>query len=436
MRTLLTNALLVSDGRRQEGSLLIEGDTIAGTYRADEPLPSADRTMDLGGALLLPGVIDDHVHFREPGLTHKADTASESRAALAGGVTSVMDMPNVVPQTTTNNLWQARQRMGARECRVNYAYYLGATNDNLEEVKRVDTHRVPGIKLFMGSSTGNMLVDREEAVRNVMRHSPTLVMAHCEDTARISVRMREAERQWGYDPAVEHHPWVRDAEACFLSSSLAAEYARQEGAQLHIAHISTARELSLLGGSVSGEACVGHLLFSQADHARLGSAIKVNPAIKTEADRKALLHALTDGTITLIGTDHAPHLAAEKQGGARKAASGMPMVQYSLVAMLEMVEEGMLTVERLVQLMCHAPARLFRIHGRGFLREGYKADLAVVERREWTLGKGDILSKCGWSPLEGRTFRHRVRQTFVNGHLAYDRGHIDDHTRGEAMEFR
>ncbi len=435
MKTLLTNALLVSDGSKREGALLIDGNRIAGIYRTGEPLPSADRTMDLRGAMLMPGVVDDHVHFREPGLTHKADTATESRAALAGGVTSVMDMPNTVPQTTTNALWAERQRTGAMECRVNYACYLGATNDNIEEVKRADASRVPGVKLFMGSSTGNMLVDKEEAVRGVLRHSPTLVMAHCEDTGRINARMREAQQRWGDDPPVELHPWVRDAEACRLSSSLAAEWARQEGARLHIAHISTASELALLGGNITGEACVGHLLFCDRDYQRLGTAIKVNPAIKSDADRKALLGALTDGTITLIGTDHAPHLVAEKRGGARRAASGMPMVQYSLVAMLELVEDGCLTAERLVHLMCHAPAELFGIRERGFLREGYKADIVVVERREWTLGKGDILSKCGWSPLEGRTFRHRVRHTFVNGHLAYDNGRIDDQTRGEPLAF-
>ncbi len=435
MRTLIENATLVNEGRKSHGSLLIEGELIAGIYAGHEPLPNADRTLNAEGALLLPGVIDDHVHFREPGLTRKATIATESRAALAGGVTSVMDMPNVLPQTTTIALWSERQQAGGRESRVNFAYYLGATNDNLEEIKRVDRHRVPGVKLFMGSSTGNMLVSGEERLRQVMRHSPTLVMAHCEDTARINAREREARERWGDDPEASLHTWIRDEEACYSSSALAARLAREENARLHIAHLTTERELELLGADVTGEACVGHLLFCQDDYPTLGSAIKVNPSVKRREDREALRQAARDGRITLIGTDHAPHLKTEKQGGALRAASGMPLVQYSLVAMLELAEEGVISVERLVSLMCHEPARLFGIRGRGFLREGYKADLTIVERRDWTLEAGDILSKCAWSPLEGRAFRHRVRQTFVNGHLAYDRGKIDDSHRGEALTF-
>ncbi|MCD8302271.1 MAG: dihydroorotase [Prevotellaceae bacterium] len=435
MRTLIENATLVNEGQRQRGSLLIEDELIASIYAEREPLPNADLTLDAEGALLLPGVIDDHVHFREPGLTRKATIATESRAALAGGVTSVMDMPNVVPQTTTNALWSERQQMGARESRVNFAYYLGATNDNLEEIKRVDLRRVPGIKLFMGSSTGNMLVCGEERLRLVFRHSPTLIMAHCEDTARINERTHEAREKWGNDPEVSLHTWIRDEEACYRSSALAAQLAREASARLHLAHLTTERELELLGGNVTGEACVGHLLFCQDDYPTLRSAIKVNPSVKRREDREALRQALGDGRISLIATDHAPHLKAEKQGGALGAASGMPLVQYSLVAMLELAEEGVLSVERLVSLMCHEPARLFGIRRRGFLREGYKADLTLVERREWTLEAGDILSKCGWSPLEGRTFHHRVRQTFVNGHLAYDRGKIDDTYRGKALTF-
>ncbi len=436
MRTLITNAFLVSDGQKRVGSLLIEDDLIAGIYGADASLPSADSTIDAHEALLLPGIIDDHVHFREPGLTHKADIAAESVAALAGGVTSVMDMPNVVPNTTTNALWLERQLLGAKECKVNYAFYLGATNGNLEEIKRVDVSHVPGIKLFMGSSTGNMLVDKEETLRNIFRHSPILIMAHCEDTCRINSRMRKAQERWGDDPAVECHSWVRDDVSCYQSSSFAAELARQEDARLHIAHITTAIELPLLGENVTGEVAVGHLLFTDADYKRLGSAIKVNPSVKTEADRQSLLTALNDGTITLIGSDHAPHLISEKEGGARKAASGMPMIQYSLVFMLELVEKGCLSIERLVRLMCHAPADLFGIPDRGYLREGFKADLVVVERKDWTLTRDDILSKCGWSPLLGQKFHYRVGQTFVNGCLAYDKGWINEQHRGKALLFR
>ncbi len=436
MKTLITNALIVSDGEKAEASLLIEDDVIAAIYRPGVPLPSADCTIDAEGALLLPGIIDDHVHFREPGLTHKATIATESRAALAGGVTSVMDMPNVVPQTTTNALWRERQRLGAEECRVNYAFYLGAASDNVEEIKRVDVHHVPGIKLFMGSSTGNMLVDKEEALRSIFRSSPIIVMAHCEDTSRINERLQQAKEKWGEAAPMECHTWIRDEEACYRSSSLAAELARQEKAQLHIAHVSTAKELSLLGDAVTGEACLPHLLFCKEDYQQLGSLVKVNPSVKTEADRKALLNALSDGTITLVGTDHAPHLLEEKQRDIFRAASGMPMVQYSLVSMLELVEEGVLSIERMVELMCHAPARLFGIHRRGYVREGYKADLVMVQRKRWTLMRDDILSKCGWSPLEERTFRHRVMKTFVNGLIAYDNGTLNDSCRGEALEFR
>ncbi len=436
MKTLITNATIVSDGEKEEGSLLIEDDMIAGVYGKYASLPSADCTIDAEGALLLPGIIDSHVHFREPGLTHKATIASESRAALAGGVTSVMDMPNVVPQTTTNALWQERQRLGSEESRVNFAYYLGATNDNAEEIKRVDIHHVPGIKLFMGSSTGNMLVDKEEALRSVFRSSPILVMAHCEDTARINTRLQQAKERWGDAAPMKCHTWVRDEKACYRSSSLAVEYARQEKAQLHIAHVTTARELPLLADGVTGEACLSHLLFCDADYQRLGTLIKVNPSVKTEADRKALLNALSDGTITLVSTDHAPHLLEEKERGVFSSPSGMPLVQYSLISMLELVEQGVLSVERMVELMCHAPARLYGIHRRGHIREGYKADLVLVQRKRWTLNADDVLSKCGWSPLEGRTFEHRVVKTFVNGLLAYDNGTLNDSCRGEALEFR
>ncbi len=436
MKTLITDAIIVSDGEKVAASLLIENDVIAAVYRSGTALPSADLTIEADGALLLPGIIDSHVHFREPGLTHKATIISESRAALAGGVTSIMDMPNVVPQTTTNALWQERQLLGAEECRVNYAYYLGASNDNVEEIKRVDIHHVPGIKLFMGSSTGNMLVDKEEALRNIFRCSPILVMAHCEDTARINSRLKQAKERWGEAAPIECHTWIRDEEACYRSSSQAVEYARQEGAQLHIAHVTTARELSLLGHGVTGEACLSHLLFSDSDYQSLGARIKVNPSVKTDADRKALREALGDGTITLVSTDHAPHLLEEKEGGVYHAASGMPMVQYSLVSMLELVEDGVLTIERMVELMCHAPARLFGILGRGHVREGYKADLVMVQPKRWTLTQDDILSKCGWSPVEGRIFRYRVTKTFVNGLLAYDNGTLNDSCRGEALEFR
>ena len=435
MTTLIRDAVIVNEGKRQNGSMLIDGEQIAAILPAGTALPEADRVIDAQGALLLPGIIDDHVHLREPGLTHKADTAGESRAALAGGVTGLMDMPNVVPQTTTNALWAERMAIGARECRTNYAYYLGATNDNIEEIKAVDRRRVPAIKLFMGSSTGNMLVDDEQALRQIFSQSPLPIMAHCEDTGRINQRMKEAQAQWGDDPAVETPAWIRDAEACYQSAALAARLAHETGARLHIAHLSTERELELVGGNITAEACVGHLVFCDEDYATLDTRIKVNPAIKSRKDRDALRQALKDGRITLVATDHAPHLLSDKQGGARTAASGMPMVQFSLVSMLNLVDEGFISIERLVELMCHAPASLYNIEKRGFLRPGYQADITLVERTPWTLQQKDVLSKCGWSPLEGRSFSHRVAMTFVNGRLAYDHGTIHDEVRGQALTF-
>jgi len=438
MKTLITNAIIINEGVRTEGALLISGEQIAGIFPTGTTLPEADCMVDAEGSLLLPGVIDDHVHFREPGLTRKADIAHESRAAAAGGVTSVMDMPNVVPQTTTLSAWQERQALGARESRVNYAFYLGATNDNIEEIKRMDIAHTPAVKLFMGSSTGNMLVDREESLRSIFRESPTLVMTHCEDTARINARMKEAQQMWGEDPAVEHHPWIRDAQACYDSSALAVRLAKEEHARLHIAHLTTARELELIDPTnpdITAEACIAHLLFTDADYSTLGTKIKCNPAVKSSTDREALRQALNDGRIRVIGTDHAPHLLSEKEGGARKSVSGMPMVQFSLPCTLSLVAKRVLKIEQMVTLMSHNPALLFGIKGRGFLRKGYQADLTLVKEEDWTVTQDDVLSKCGWSPLEGYTLHHRVTHTWVNGHLVYNHGMIDDSYRGQALEF-
>ncbi len=453
MRTLIHNAVIVNEGHRFRGGLLIDGDRISEVFEGED-LPvncqlSTVNSINAQGALLLPGIIDTHVHFREPGMTHKADICHESRAALAGGVTSVMDMPNVNPPTTTAERWQERMRLGLSESRVNYSCYIGATNEGIADVPAP-------IKLFMGSSTGNMLVDKREALKSIFQfaadHNRPIV-AHCEDSQRINQRMAEAKQLWGDDPSVEHHPWIRDEEACYRSSALAAELAQETGARLHIAHITTAREIELLqqtanvtsplpeglGGesaaTITGEVCLPHLLFSDQDYAQLGTRIKCNPAIKTDTDREALRQALRDGRLLTVGTDHAPHLLSEKQGGCVRAASGMPMVQFSLVSMLGLVDDGMLPLERLVDAMCHQPALLFGIKQRGFLRPGYKADLVLVRPETWTLHEADILSKCGWSPLEGHTFNWRVLQTFVNGRLAYDHGNIDDATRGEALTF-
>ena len=377
---------------------------------------------------LLPGVIDGHVHMREPGLTHKATMESETRAAARGGVTTVLDMPNVIPQTTTLQLLQERYALAEGQCHVNYGFYLGATNDNLEEIKRLDPTLCPGVKLFMGSSTGGMLVDREEVLRRIFCESPTLIMTHCEDTARIKkneeLRIKNEESQAEHSSfPVQLHPLIRDHEACYRSTELAVRLAKETGARLHVAHITTAQELDLFqpdDARITAEACVPHLLFTDADYETLGARIKCNPAIKTAADREALRRALTDGRIRTVATDHAPHLLSEKEGGCLKALSGMPMVQFSLPAMLSLADEGVLSMERVVELMCHNPARLYGIKDRGFIREGYWADFTLVRRQPWTVTKDCIESRCGWSPLEGRTLGWQVEKTWVNGQLIWD----------------
>lgn len=438
-KTIINNATIVNNGESHVGSLLVNGDRIERIVLGGviESEGEGYMVVDATGMYLLPGVIDDHVHFREPGMTAKADMHTESMAAAAGGVTSVLDMPNVVPQTTTVANWRERMEVAKGRMHVNYAFFLGATNDNLDEIMSMPSEEYPGVKLFMGSSTGNMLVDRREMLEGLFAKSPKLIMSHCEDTARINANMKKAQELYGDDPDVTHHAEIRDAEACWQSSALAAELANATGARLHIAHISTERELDLLGGNITGEACVAHLLYTDEDYARLRGRIKCNPSIKSASDRKALRQALTDGRITCIGTDHAPHLLSEKQGGARTAMSGMPMVQFSLVSMLEMVDEGVLSIERLVQLMCHNPANLFGIKERGYIQEGTKADLVLVRREEvaHTITSEDVLSKCGWSPREGDALHWRVRATWVNGNLVWDGQTVNTNMYGKALCF-
>lgn len=413
----------VNDGHIRRADIIVE-DGIITSITDKEELANAEGI----DRLLLPGVIDDHVHTREPGLTHKGDLCSETRAAAAGGVTSIMDMPNVVPQTTSLEALSERQAMGAAHAFVNYAFHFGATNSNAHLLPQLDTTRVPAVKLFMGSSTGGMLVDHGDALRAIFERSPLPIMVHCEDSAIIAQNMQRAKQLYGDDPDVVHHPEIRSREACIASSTLAVQLARETGARLHIAHITTKEELSLQSDADGGtaavtlEACLPHLLFTSDDYASLGTRIKCNPAVKTAEDRNALRQALADGRIFVVATDHAPHLLSEKQGGCARAASGMPMVQFSLIAMLQLVDEGVVTLPRLAELMCHNPARLFAIEGRGFIREGMKADLALVRRRPWTLTADDVVSRCGWSPLEGRRFNWRVEQTYCNGRLIYDKG--------------
>lgn len=436
MNHQIKDVIIVNEGEAFLGSVIVEDGIISKITKSQETLSEKDWKEK---AVLLPGVIDDHVHMRDPGLTHKADMDTETRAAAAGGVTTVLDMPNVSPQTTTLSLLDERYRMATEKCHVNYGFFLGATNDNLQEILNVDIHRVPGVKLFMGSSTGNMLVDKEEALRNIFRDCPTLIMTHCEDTNRINQRMAEFKSLYGEDPEVIHHPEIRDAEACYQSTELAVRLAKETGARLHVAHLTTARELELFSPNdkqITAEACVAHLLFTNQDYPSLGTRIKCNPAIKSAEDRQALRQALSDGHINVVGTDHAPHLLSEKEGGCCKAMSGMPMVQFSLPAMLSLVDEGVLTIKRMVELMCHNPAKLFGIEKRGFIREGYHADLTLVRANSpWQVNKDIIQSRCEWSPLEGKTFNWKVCQTYVNGQLVWDGKQINSSILGQAARF-
>ncbi len=427
----IKNATLVNEGRTFVGSLVIEDDCIAEIVEGGgTPSAPADETIDATGCYLLPGVIDTHVHFRDPGLTYKADFDSESRAAAAGGVTTYFDMPNTVPQTVTPDCVEQKLADAYVHSHVNFGFFIGATCANASVLKHVNPRRVCGIKVFMGASTGDMLVDKPAVWREIFENARVPIVAHCEDSHVIAKNMADYTEKYGSDPDVCHHPSIRSEEACYKSTSRAVRLAQETGARLHVAHVSTARELKLFKSSyahITAEACVPHLIFCDKDYARLGSRIKCNPAIKTEADRQALREALMNGPISTVATDHAPHLLREKQGGCVRALSGMPMVQFSLVSMLGLVDDGVLTIGRLVQLMCHAPATIFQIENRGFLREGYKADLVLVRPKSpWTLTPNRIESKCGWSPLEGRTMRWKVEKTFCNGFMIYNDGKITD----------
>ena len=447
MKTVVQGGTIVNEGKTFDGTIIIEDGKITQIIQGHTyPEVSSDEVIDASGCFVLPGIIDDHVHFREPGLTEKADIDTESRAAAAGGVTTYFDMPNTVPQTTTLEALEEKFTLAAQKSHVNYSFFFGATNDNISLFPQLDPHRIPGIKLFMGSSTGNMLVDRREALEQLFSSSELPIMAHCEDTAIINRNMAEAKEKYGDDPKVIHHPEIRSEEACYESTRLAVELAQKYDARLHVAHLSTARELdlfdkcSMVNGQcsmITAEATVSHLYFCDRDYASLGTRIKCNPAIKTERDREALQLALTDGRITVIGTDHAPHLLSQKEGGCAKAVSGMPMIQFSLVTMLELVDNGVLSLERLVELMCHNPARLFEVRHRGFIREGYQADLVLVRpNTAWVCTKDLVESKCGWSPMEGHMFLWRVERTLCNGHTVYVDGKGDTDYIGQPVLFR
>lgn len=449
MKTLIKNGTIVNEGKVQLADIILTDDRITEILTEGIGANGAnffDAIIDAEGCYILPGVIDTHVHFREPGLTHKADMESESRAAAYGGVTSVFEMPNTNPQTTSLEALADKETIAQEKMHVNYTFFPGATNTNIDTLRQLNPHTTPGIKLFMGSSTGNMLVDKEKALDEVFALAKEMnlpIMAHCEDTETITRNMAAFKEEGNTDdPAVTNHPLIRSVDACYKSSLLAQQFARKHGTRLHIAHISTKEELPLLGDNITGEVTVAHLLFSSDDYNTLGARIKCNPAIKDIEARTALRKAIStvegaEGLCT-VGTDHAPHLLEEKQGGAAKAMSGMPSIQFSLVAMLSLVDEGTITLPQLVALMSHNPATLFSVRERGFLREGNKADLVIVKRdaMPWTVSKECIQSKCGWSPMEGMSFHWQVRQTFINGHLIYNNGTFDPSIKGEPLSFR
>ena len=439
---LIKNATIVNEGKTFVGSVLIEGELIKAVYEGIVEV-EANEVIDATGKLLIPGVIDDQVHFRDPGLTHKGDIFSESRAAVAGGITSFMDMPNTMPLTVTIQALEDKYNLGADKSLANYSFYMGATNNNLEELKKVDPRNICGIKVFMGSSTGNMLVDNTETLKGIFAEIPMLIATHCEDEETIKRNKEYYKSLHGDDLPVQFHPLIRNAEACYRSSSFAIELATKYNARLHVLHISTEKEMSLFetGKSlkdkkITSEVCVHYLWFSESDYAEYGNRIKWNPAIKSESDRIALVEALNSGKIDVVATDHAPHLLREKEGSCLKAASGGPLVQHSLVAMLQMAAKGYFTIEKVIEKMCHAPADLYRIEKRGYIRSGYYADLVLVNPSEkWTVATENILYHCGWSPFEGINFDNKVAITWVNGNKVYNQGVIDNNFRGKRLMF-
>lgn len=442
---LIRNARIINEGVCLNGSVLISEGVIEDIFWG-EALPSQTarcRTIDAGGQLLLPGLIDDHVHFREPGLTHKADIASESRAGVAGGVTSYMEMPNTIPQTTTLNLLEQKNDIASQKSAANYAFFLGASDQNLRDLIEADPAKVCGIKLFMGSSTGNMLVDDRKFLEELFANASVPVAVHCEDEDTIKRNIATFRAQYGDEVPTKCHPLIRSEEACYRSSALAVELAHKYNTRLHITHLSTARELTLLEKGtdirkkrITGEVCVHHLWFNDSDYDRLGTLIKWNPAIKTENDRLALMEGLQNNTLDLVATDHAPHTLAEKQNSYFKAPSGGPLIQFSLQAMMEFYHQKQLTLEQIVTKMCHAPAELFQISKRGYIRKGYHADLVLVNPHlPYTVSKEHILSKCKWSPFEGYTFKSSVTHTWVNGNLVFCQGELLPAPAGDRITY-
>lgn len=440
--TLILNAKVVNEGAVTENDVLIKGQRIEKIGPGLQSMP-AGKVVDAKGKFLLPGAIDDQVHFREPGLTHKATIYTESRAAVAGGVTSFMEMPNTIPPAFTQQLLEDKYQIASKTSLGNYSFYMGASNDNLEEVLKTDIRRVCGLKIFMGSSTGNLLVDNVKTLEGFYSKFPSLIATHCEDEPTIRRNMELYKQKYGSAVTAKMHPEIRSREACYLSSSFAVNLAKQHGTHLHILHISTEEETHLFDNSIplkdkkiTAEACIHHLWFNDGDYDRLGMMIKWNPAIKTRADQEAILKALLEGKIDVVATDHAPHTWEEKQNEYFNAPSGGPLVQHSVVAMMELHKQGKISIEKIVEKMCHHPAILFRIENRGYIREGYYADLVLVDpSASWQVSRENIVAKCGWSPFMGQRFSSTVDATWVSGHLAYRQGKFDESQMGQRMAF-
>ncbi|MBN2683166.1 MAG: dihydroorotase [Bacteroidales bacterium] len=437
---IINNATIINEGARFTGSVFIKNGIIERV--SESPGYQADNIIDGNGLLLVPGIIDDQVHFREPGLTHKGDIHSESTAAVAGGITSFMEMPNTVPQTTSNAQLIEKQNIAAKKSLANYSFYLGATNDNLNEIEAVDTKTTCGIKVFMGSSTGNMLVDDKKILSDIFRLSPIIITTHCEDDRIIRANLEKYKTLFPNGIPFSAHSSIRNDEACYASSSMAVELAEKYNTKLHILHISSKKELSLFKNTeisnkkISSEVCIHHLWFNSNHYEQKGSLIKWNPSVKSSENQEALIDAVNNGFIDVIATDHAPHTLLEKNQDYEKSPSGGPMVQHSLICMLEMHKMGRISLETIVEKMCHSPAKLFNIDKRGFIKKGYWADLVLVDPKSlWTVSKDNILYKCGWSPLEGCTFNFKILYTFVNGYPVYNKGEIDRNFRGKALIF-
>ncbi|WP_439131506.1 dihydroorotase [Polaribacter sp.] len=439
---LLKNATIVNENKTFKGDVLIEGEKIkqiSSTINASENT----EIIDAEGKYLIPGFIDDQVHFREPGLTHKANIATESRAAVAGGITTFIEQPNTVPQATTQDLLEDKFQIAAKDSYTNYSFMFGGTNDNLDELLKTDPKMVAGIKLFLGSSTGNMLVDDVEVLEKIFSSTKMIISLHCEDEATIRKNTAEFKEKYGDDIPLKYHPIIRSEEACYISSSKAIELAKKTGARIHIFHVSTAKETALFRNDIpleekqiTAEVCVHHLWFSDKDYEEKGTFIKWNPAVKTEEDRLGLWEALIDDRIDVLATDHAPHTLAEKQNVYTKAPSGGPLVQHAVTAILEKVKEGVISIEKAVEKMSHNPAKLFQIKKRGFIKEGFYADVVLIDpNASWTVAKDNILYKCGWSPFEGTTFSHTITHTFVNGNLMYNNGVFNDEIKGKRLTF-